>query len=78
MVDAPGQSAETPTNKCASGENAEAGKSIGHPAAIRPKSQKVSPDEEPRGGPPKHETQKNVENLAENKLGIRGCVGKHP
>ena len=59
VVDVPGQSDETPTGKCASVENVEAGKSVGHPAAIRPKSEKVPPGKEPRGGPPKLETQKS-------------------
>lgn len=67
-VDVPGQSAEKHTNKCASVENAEAGKSVGHPAAIRPKSEKVPLGEEPRADPPKHEMQKMLKILRKTSL----------
>ena len=60
------------------GENVEAEKSNSYSAAIRPKSEQISSGEELRGGPPKRETLKNVEDLAKNKLGIRGCAGKRP
>ena len=59
---------QRPKNKCISGENVETGKSIGHPAAIRPKSEKVSLGEEPRGGPPKSEAQKMLKSLRKTSL----------